>query len=211
MCSSRDTLIMLGSLLVSSFLIAPVNSFAQKRGEPSTAARREAIFSRESDIQYRELNLRLLREPGKAKYPELSAEDRKLLVSQIFEDFQRIQIINRELTQASSNLNPTTYKHMSTLAEEMSKRAKRLKENLGIPGIAHEKKDSEKAPEIDSTQLKTSLQTLSGSVKSFVTNPLFQDPRVTDVQHLESLRRDITNVIDLSRAVKKAVARLARA
>jgi hypothetical protein len=111
--------------------------------------------------------------------------------------------------QAGSSQEATAYKRMSTLAEEMNKRAKRLKTNLGIPGYDQEKRDSEKALPIDRTQLQASLQTLSSSVKSFVTNPLFKDPRVTDVRHLDSLRRDIATVIDLSHAVKKAVGTLA--
>lgn len=217
MDSSRYTLGISGGLLVAFLLVAPVTSMAQKRtptlggvsGGGGATSRRDTILAREADIENRELNLRILREPGKAKAPALSPEDRKLIVGQIFEDFERIQVVNRELTQVSSSLNPPAYKQVSNLAEEMNKRAKRLKTNLGIPSFAHEKGESEKAPEINEAQLKISLQTLSASVKSFVKNPLFQDPRVTDVRHLESLRRDIANVIDLSRAVKKAAGKLA--
>ena len=214
MYSHRHTLITLGSLLVTFLLLAPINSLAQKStptigGPGGATSSRDAILIREADLENRELNMRILREPGKAKAPALSVEDRKLIVSQIFEDFQRIQIVNRELTQGSASLNTSNYKHLSDLAEEMNKRAKRLKSNLGIPDLNQEKKDSEKAPQIDNAQLKASLQTLNTSVKSFVTNPLFQDPRVTDVRHLDNLRRDIANVIELSHAVKKALGKLA--
>jgi len=212
MCNTRHALGTLGSLFVTFLLIAPVTSFGQKRGNTpgsGPTSTLERILIREADIENRELNLRILREPGKAKAPALSAENRKLIVSHIFEDFERIQTVNRELMRVSSSLNPATYKHMSILAEEMNKRAKRLKENLGIPGVTHEKKDAEKATDIDGTQLKASLQTLSTSVKTFVTNPLFQDPRVTDVRHLDSLRQAISNIIELSRTVKKAAVKLA--
>lgn len=211
MRSYRHTLIILGSLFVSSLLISPVTSLAQKRSDSSVAggasSRRDAIFAREADLQNRELRLRLLREPGKTTTP-VSEDDRKLIVSQIFEDFERIQIVNREMLRASDNLNATSYKRISTLADEMTKRAKRLKSNLAIPDVVQEKKDPEKAPAIDPTHLKTSLQTLSVSVKSFVNSPLFKDPRVTDVRHLDNLRRDISNVIDLSRTVKKVAGKL---
>lgn len=211
MFCTRHAVGTLGSLLVTFLLIAPVTS-AQKRG-PTTGGgaitRRDTILTREADIQNRELNLRILREPGKAKSPALSVEDRKLIVSQIFEDFERIQIVNRELMQAASSLETTAYKRMSTLAEEMNKRGKRLKTNLGIPGVNQEKGNSEKVAEIDQAQLKASLQTLSASVKGFVANPLFKDPRVTDVRHLDNLRRDISTIIELSRAIKKAVTTLA--
>lgn len=208
---TRYTLITFGSLLVSSILVLPVHSFAQKRGGTggSTSTKRDAIFEREVDIQSREIQLRMLNE-GKTTTPSsrASAEDRKLIVSQIFEDFQRIQIVNREMMQLSPNLNPTSYKRMSTLAEEMGKRAKRLKTNLGVPDVIQEKKEAESVPEMDLAHVQASLQTINASVKSFVGNPLFQDPRVTDVRHLDNLRRDISNLIDQSRAVKKAVGKL---
>lgn len=216
---TQFTLIAFGSLLVSFLLLVPADSFAQKKsptGAGGGTPGRDAILTREADIQGREMRLRLLTESEKTTTltNEHAAEVRKLIVSQIFEDFEKIQLVNREMTQLSSNLTATAYKRMSTLAEEMGKRAKRLKTNLGIPDLNNEKKDSESvaktpaAPEMDSAQVQASLQTISASVKSFVSNPLFQDPRVTDVRHLDNLRRDIATLIELSRAVKKAAAKL---
>jgi hypothetical protein len=214
MRSTRYTLITFGSLLLSSSLLVPVSSSAQKRSPTSAGgggtSSRDKILGREADIQSRELQLRLLTEGGKAASPanEHSAEDRKLIVNQIFEDFERIQLVNREMMQLSANLNTPAYKRMSSLAEEMTKRAKRLKTNLGIPDVIHEKKEPDSVPEMDVAQVKASLQTISASVKSFVGNPLFQDPRVTDVRQLDNLRRDISTLIELSRAVKKAAGKL---
>jgi hypothetical protein len=209
---SRYTFSTLGSVLAVSLLLAPVASFAQKRtntsGGGGATSRRDTLLTREADLQNRELRLRLLTEGGRTRTPQLSTNDRKLIVSQIFEDFERIQIVNLEMIQASSTLNPTAYKRISTLAEEMNKRAKRLKTNLGVPAIEGEKKDPEKAPAMDEVQFKASLQTLNLSVRNFVSSPLFQDPRVTDVRHLESLRRDILSIIELSRMLKKAVGQL---
>lgn len=200
----RHTLSVLGCLL----LIAPITCFAQKRGDTSVggspSARRDAILNREADIQNRELRLRLLKEPGRTTTPT-TEEERKLIVNQIFEDFERLQIANREMMKASSTLNTTSYKQISSLAGEMNKRAKRLKNNLGIPDLEEKKKDAEPAPVTDAPQLKDLLQALNVSVKSFVTSPLFKDPRITDVRHLVNLRRDILNVIELSHTVKKVV------
>jgi len=164
------------------------------------------MLSRDADIQNRELRLILLTEPEKSKTP--SADDRKLIVSQIFEDFQRIQIINHEMTQVSSRSDRTAYKRLSSLADDMNKRAKRLRLNLGIPDLDEEKKDHADEPALDASQLKASLQALSVSVKSFVTNPVFREPRATDVRQLINLRRDIFNIIDVSHTVKKAAGNL---
>jgi len=210
--SKRTILGALGSVFVGCLLITPTTSLGQSvpRGGPSSsgATRRDTIFARETDIQNRENDLRLLRESIKVTTPEISAEDRKAVVNQIFEDFERIQIVNRELIKVSSSGDAKSYKQMSHLAEDMNKRARRLKTNLGIPGVHQDPNASEKAPEMDATELKASLQTLSSSIKSFVTNPLFKDPRVTDVRHLDNLRRDISTVIELSRGIKKSAAKL---
>lgn len=205
---SQHTLRTLGSVLGGLLLIAPVTCFAQKKGAtPTNAERRDAIFSREADIQGRELRLRLLNEPDKTKTLQ-EAEDRKFIVDQIFEDFERMQIVNREMMLASSNLNVQTCKRISTLADEMTKRAKRLKTNLGIPDPDQAKKDHEETAAMNVAQFKASLQTLDGSVKSFVNSPFFKDPRVTTVGQLHNLRKDIANVIELSRTVKKAAGKL---
>ena len=202
----QHTLSVVGCLL----LIAPVTCFAQKRGDPigvSPSARRDAILSREADIENRELRLRLLKD-HKTTTPT-TEEERKLIVNQIFEDFERLQIANREIMKASATLEPTSYKQISSLAGEINKRAKRLKNNLGVPDLVEEKKkDTEPAPATEPPQLKELLNALNVSVKSFVTSPLFKDPRITDVRHLANLRRDIFSVIELSQTVKKVVVKL---
>ena len=204
------TLRTLGGVLGSFLLIAPVTCFAQKRGDPpggTAASRRETVLSRDADILNREWNLRLLSD-GKSKEPP-TPDERKFIVNQIFEDFERMQIVNRDMMQASSNLNAQSCKRISSLADELTKRAKRLKTNLGIPDPDQQQKDHEEnAPTMDVAQFKASLQTLDGSVKSFVNSPLFKDPRVTTVGQLHNLRRDIASVIELSRTVKKAAGKL---
>jgi hypothetical protein len=212
MRENRHKSMTMGSLFVSVLLITSGSSLAQKRGDSSVGgaatSRRDTLLIREADLQGRELRLRLLRETSKVRTPSTSAEDRKLIVSQIFEDFERIQVVNREMMLAGSSLNITAYKRISTLAEEMTKRGKRLKSNLGIPDLEEEKNDPAEVPSMDANELKASLQTLNISVRSFVTSPLFQDPRVTDVRQLQNLRRDISSVIELSRMIKKAVGKL---
>jgi len=198
-------------LLISSFLIAPANFPAQKRsdsapGGPATT-RRDTLLSREADLENRELRLRLLSESGKTRTPP-SPDDRKMIVSQIFNDFEHIQIINREMMQASSSLNAPAFKRISTLADQMNKCAKRLKTNLGIPDVDDEKTETDHALAMSAPQFKASILMLDRSVKSFVTNPLFKDPRVTDVRQLTNLRQDISNIIELSHLVKKVAGKL---
>lgn len=203
----RTTLMVLRSVLFGSIVITSATAFAQERGVGGSGTpRRDTTLDRESDLINRETRLRLLNEPEKVK--TLTAEDRKLLANQVFEDFERVQIINREMIQATNKLDNDAYKRISSLADEMNRRAKRLKTNLNIPDLENDKKEPERKSEMDAAQLKASVQSLNGSVKSFVNSPVFTDPRVTTVGHLQNLRRDISNVIELSRTVKKAASKL---
>lgn len=212
MRTSHHHLLTLGVVSISLLLIAPAASFAQKRTNTTvgtgTTSRRDRVLSQEAQEQNREASLRNLSEGRKTRPRNLSTNAQKVIVGQIFEDFERIQIVNSEMMQASATLNATTCKQIAKLAEEMNKRAKRLKSNLGVADLEGEIKDHGKTPVMDQAQFRASLQTLDASVRSFVRSPLFQDPRVTDVRHLEDLRQDISNVIELSRTVKKAAEKL---
>ena len=203
----RPTLITLGGVLLATLLISPATSSAQTPAKGGVAGpRRDAMLDREGDIENRNRQLQLLSEPEKIKV--LTTEEKKFIANQIFEDFERVQIINRDMLKATSNLDHDSYKLISSLADEMNKRAKRLKTNLNIPDVEHDKKEPESPKEMDAAQLKASVVTLNGTVKAFVNSPVFKDPRVTTVGHLQNLRRDISTVIDLSRTVKKAASKL---
>lgn len=202
----RLTLMTLGVLL-ATLLIPPAKSLAQDRGASGPAGpKRDTMLGREGDLENRNRQLELLSEPGKIK--TLTVEEQKFIASQIFEDFERVQIINRDLVKATNKLDNDSYKLISSLAEEMNKRAKRLKTNLNIPNVEHDKKEPETQNDMDAAQLKASIQSLNTSVKSFVTSPVFTNPRVTTVGNLQNIRRDISNVIELSRTVKKAATKL---
>lgn len=204
----RPTLIILGGVLLGSLLITPATSLAQERGATGgpAGARRETLLGREADLEKRQITLDLLSEPGKTRV--LTEDDRKFIANQIFEDFERVQVVNQEMIQATSKLDSNGCKRISSLADELNKRAKRLKTNLGIPDLKQEEKQPEPQLAIDAAELKISLQTLTGTVRNFVNSPVFKDPRVTTVGHLQNLRRDIVTVIDLSTTVKKSASKL---
>ena len=208
MRSTRRRLFTPGTILVSLLLATPTTSLPQELPGASrgrATARRESILAREAETQNRE-STRTLNQ-RKAGSPQLSPADRKLIVNQIVEDFERIQIANLEMLRVSVTLDPAACKQISKLAEEMNKRARRLKSNLGVPDLEGAKKNSE-TPAMDEAQFRASLLALNASVRSFVSNPIFRDPRVRDLRELSNLQRDIANVIELSRTTKKAAVKL---
>ena len=206
----RHMLRLLPGVFVSSLLIAPALTFAQG-GVPSktgpTAERRETTDIREADLENREIRLRLLTDPSMTSNRS-AADERKLVVKQILEDFEGLQTANREMVKVSSKLDPSAYKRISSLADDINKRAKRLKTNLAIPDWKSDKPEAEPAVATDAPQLKASVGALNTSVTSFITNQFFKDPRVATIGQLHNLRRDISSVIELSQLVKKGASKL---
>jgi hypothetical protein len=199
---------LLPGAFVGSLLFVPATAFAQVPDKSGpTAGRRETTAIREADLENREIRLRILSDPSLAATAS-SEYERKQIVKQIFEDFQGLQTANREMMKVSANLDGSTYKRISSLADDINKRAKRLKTNLGIPDWKDDKPAAEPAAEMNPPQLKASLTALNTSVTSFVTNQVFKDPRIATVGQLHNLRRDIVSVIDLSHVVKKGAAKL---
>ena len=198
------------ALLVVFFLAPAIfaPTLAQRRGgtvTDSAAARREANMSRENDVRNSELNFRRLANDSKAR--PRSAREQKLTIKQILEDFQRIQLGGNQLRLSATQSN-VDYRQISDVAGEIHKRAKRLKANLLIPDSEADTKLVSVTAEGGSQQMKASLPVLSDLIKSFVTNPLFYNLKVTDVHHLERAKQDLASVIQLSDEVKKAARKL---
>lgn len=201
----RRTLITVSGVLLGSLLIFPATSKGQDKSNVA-GPRRDSMLDREGDIENRTRRMELLSKPEKTKV--LSEDDRKFIAGQILEDFERVQVINREMVQAVAHLDSNSYKQIASLSDDLNKRAKRLKINLNIPDVEHEKKEPEESIPADAAEFKISVQTLTGTVKNFVNSAVFTDPKVTTVGTLQNLRRDISTVIDLSRTVKKAANKL---
>jgi hypothetical protein len=200
----------LGSVILMSTTSAAI--FAQKRSDPtvagSAASRRERILARESDLANRELNFRLLRDQAKAGKP--TAQNLKLARTQIFDDFERIQIISREMrSNTAVSLSPN-YKLISGKAKELHTRAKRLKTNLAVPDLEQSDVVVTQALATNDDQMRAFVNTLNQLVKDFVTNPVFQNPKVTEVRQFMMLRQNLLAIIEISHSIKRSAEKLKR-
>lgn len=126
---------------------------------------------------------------------EKSSEDK---FPQIKEDFERIQIVNGEVLQAGA----TDYVRLSEAAEEVRKRATRLKSNL-FPPESVEKQKAEGSEEKDQPGLKSLLSALDAALARFVGSPIFQNTKVVNPQESVKARRDLDEVIKLSTQIVK--------
>jgi hypothetical protein len=132
---------------------------------------------------------------------EASPEDK---FPQIKEDFERIQIVNGEVLQAGG---APDYARLSEAAEEVRRRAERLKSNLFAPE-SEKKPKREPAEEAVQTDLKSLLSELDGALARFVNGPMFQNTRVVNPQDSAKARHELDEVIKLSTRVSKEADKL---
>lgn len=140
-----------------------------------------------------------------AKKTEKSSEDK---FPQIKEDFERIQIVNGEVLQAATPPGGPDYGHISEAAEEVRKRAARLKSNLFPPESEEKQKEKGSGEEKDQPGLKSLLSALDVALASFVSSPIFQNTKVVNPQESAKARRALEEVIKLSTQIVKESAKM---
>jgi hypothetical protein len=180
--------------------VAPPCSGQQRSSRDST--QRELQRSLERELMFREMEQTAAR--GPAPRPT-----RQPPLTQINEDFERIQIINHALALAVASGADLDFKLVAQAASEIKKRAGRLKENLILP------EDVEGRPkasdQIEPERLRSSLVALDKLIISFVHNPGFKSVKVVDPQWSAAARRDLEEIIELSGRLKKSCEQLHRA
>ena len=178
-----------------------LNSAALKaqsnRGSP-----RDAV--RESNRQ--ELDNLLLRKPI------LTAEDksaRRAVLQQINDDFKALQVLNNKVMSEVTREGEVDYKSISNWIAEIGSKASRLKANMVLPKVEIEK--SKVASEtIDEARLSNDLMDLDKVVMAFVTNEVFQSDNVIQLDLAMKASKDLSEIIEQSRTLKKAAAFLAK-
>lgn len=143
-----------------------------------------------------------------AQGPRSASEERRLILVQIKADFLRIQIVNDELQRAARALD---LKLTRKFASEISSRARRLRENLALPEIEKTPNTADANSEPSLEQLRLSLTVLNSAIKEFVENPVFEKAGVIDAKLSAKARRDLEQIIAVSKQAKRASEKLLRA
>jgi hypothetical protein len=167
-------------------------------------ARRNA--EREEALRRRELEN--VRNATRAKVP-VDPRRKQAVIAQIKEDFNAIQVLNNEMIRAAFAPDGLDYDSLTEKAGEMRKRANRLRESIKFSDEEGEEREHRNQETFDDVRLKTSVLVLRNMVKSFVTNPLFQQSAGSlDVQLSARATRDLRGITDLSDAIRKNARRL---
>ena len=180
------------SLLLLSFVY--VNAQVPTRTNP-----RDVVI----DANRQELDNLLLRKPI------LTAEDnsvRQATLKQINEDFKAVQALNNQVMSKVTSAEQLDYKLISNKISELGSKATRLRKNLVLP-------KAEKPPKRFSAistpdELKQGLLALDKVVMSFVSNPIFRQTQVIEVELAKQASRDLELLIKQSESLKKAASRL---
>lgn len=125
------------------------------------------------------------------------------LMAQTEEDFNRILTLHNEIARLLAAAKPIEYTFISGATAEIKKRASRLQSTLALRQLPSETPVVEKSDELDDAQLKDTLVRMCKQIRSFVTNPVIENPNTVDAKQLSNARRDLESLIQLSGHLKK--------
>jgi hypothetical protein len=131
-----------------------------------------------------------------------------LAYDQIRVDFEQLQIANYNLSEGIGSV--LNYEQIRKEAAEVKKRAARLKTNLLLPEPEKDEKPKDSDEEFAAGALKAAINDLDTLVKSFVFNPIFQQPGVVDVANSVKARQDLERVIRLSKNIHRSAEALSK-
>jgi hypothetical protein len=177
---------------------------------PSPGGLKPTPSQKPPSIREREFKIvEMEREAAKPRAPE----EEKLALSQIAEDYERIQVINNKMMSSAIAAATPDYASIADTMGEIRKRAARIRDNLRLPKA--DSGEATKHPEpkqaFDAAQMKAALISLDGSIMSFVKNPIFKESGVVDVQHAARAGHDLETIIESSRIISKDAERLRKA
>jgi hypothetical protein len=148
-----------------------------------------------------------LRNFGKDPKAPKDRREIEALMTQTEEDFNHILALHNEIARAISSKDALNYRFVSEATAEIKKRATRVQSSLAL------RLSDEDAP-VKATmepEIKDSLIKLCKEIRSFVTNPMIENPNTVDAQQLVRAKRDLESFIQLSGLIKKDADKLMKA
>lgn len=134
--------------------------------------------------------------------------ERRAIANQLARDLDRLQQINHENIIPLSSAKSVDYKALAKASAEINERAKRIKYNVPL-SLARDKTEKTRF-DADPSKLGSMMPTLSRSITSFLTNPVFQISAPNDDELRARAGRDLETIIKLSDTISKIARRLAK-
>lgn len=188
-------------ILVTLSVLVPV--FAIEAAAQPGARRSPSDVRRvTANDTFREL-MKAERETRNVPQPVLDAA-RMAALKQTKEDFRSIQDVNNRMMAAAWAQEVVDYEHTAQMLAEINSRAVRLKGNLALPQLENTKPKTVAASGMK--EFKAALLAMDRSLMSFVTNPIFQERNVVEVNLATKATQDLEDVIAYSANLKKIAA-----
>jgi hypothetical protein len=131
-------------------------------------------------------------------------------IEQTKQDFKRIQLVRNDMVDDIVAKKPFDFKQISERAEEVNKRAVRLKSYLMPPTPEGEKKPEEKEVFYAEEEMKGALVKLCNNIYSFTGNEMFKNPGTLDADKSMKAGADLLNIIELSGNIKRSADKLSK-
>jgi hypothetical protein len=178
---------------------APALAQRSVPGPPTIDKTTNRARQRQQDEASREWQLRNFGNPSMIK------DRRRLeaLMAQTEEDFNRLLTLHNEIVRALSSTKPLDYQFVSDATGEIRKRAGSIQSNLVLSLPEDEIKPTDPPAQATEKEMKDSLVKLCKQIRSFVTNPVIEQPNTIDAEKLETAKRDLESVIQLSGHLKR--------
>lgn len=190
-------------LILLILFAAPVFAQSAPSGPPPVDRGRNTDRIRQQDMSSREWQLRNFgTEPGSPK----DERQVKALMAQTEEDFTRILTLHNEIARALTSKQALNYRFVSEATAEIKKRATRLQSTLAL----NPSPDDVPVTAKSDAEMNDSLVKLCKEIRSFVTNPIIENPNTIDAEQVTRARRDLESLIQLSGLIKKDADKLSR-
>jgi hypothetical protein len=198
----HTAILIAAALCFLTVLATPV--LAQRTSRSSGMERRSEEMNRRRDQLEREMLLRGVESKSE------NAEDRAApeTVSQVRQDFERIQAIYNEFVRALASEKPLDHKFISDATAEIKKCSTRLKNHLALPSAENDGKSQKQQEDASDERIQTALLLLTNHIRSFVTNPLFESSGAIDINLSTVASQDLKKIIELSDTVRKRADKL---
>jgi hypothetical protein len=188
----------------ASFTYAFVGS-AQAQVGPSAADQERARIKADRDLAAREWQLRNI---GKVKRVDVDVVPPQVPLGKVKEDYEGIQQANNDILIMFSAGKEIDYKMLGDAANDIRKRAGRLRSYLITLELVPDKERKRSLSEIEVAEMKPALRTLDASIVSLIRSPVFKEfGKVVDLESSTKALNDLDNIIDLSERIKRSIDR----
>ena len=186
---------------ITLLLLVATPTLAQRpaSGPPPIDKHTNQARRRQQDMSAREWQLRNFGNPS------LTKDRRRLeaLMAQTEEDFNTMLGLHNEIARALTSSRPLDYHFMSNATGEIRKRAHSIQSNLVLSLPPEEIKHVEMPATTTESEMKDRLVKLCKQIRSFVTNPVIEQPNLIDAEKLAIAKQDLESIIQLSAQIKK--------